>query len=138
MCMDLFKQIIDKVCNARFGKVLRNYCKRKHLKGAGKINFRTELLAMIGRQSEESTAPALDDSMKPSASGSLATAISQRTTVVAFPMLSLSTDGAVSYKILQGKQFVIAGVFDEVDGETTTANAKLKMMIELFGGKVAS
>ena len=124
----------NKVCNARFGEVLKNYCERNALKGKGKINFRTDILAMSAKPNACATA-----STSAKATAAATTAVTTTTAPVAtsfsFAILAPGVNGAVTANFLKDMVFVLAGAFEEVNSNNLTANTAIKSMIESFGGK---
>lgn len=120
----VYDAFMTKVCNARYGETLKNYCEQEALKGRGKLNFRSNLLA-ASKRSNESNADSGHD-------GSTSGAPSAPSFVVPKP----GVNTAVSKTFLSGKAFIISGEFEEIDCDWRVAHECITKMIESFGGTV--
>ena len=148
MAMSLYRDIIKKICNTRFGDILTNYSKKNASRGKGKLALRASLLGMKSKREDETTTT---QKQKSSTAASASTASSTTaastsasstdiTTVVTSPITNLSpgVNGAVNVKILDGKTFVIDGAFEEVHSYAPGAIQSITTMIVSFGGSVQS
>ena len=147
MAMSLYRDIIKKICNTRFGDVLTNYSKKNASRGKGKLALRASLLGMKSKREEETTTQKQKSSTAASASTASSTTAASTsasstaiTTVVTSPITNLSpgVNGAVNVKILDGKTFVIDGAFEEVHSYAPGAIQSITTMIVSFGGSVQS
>ena len=134
-CMVLYREIMDKVCNARFGEVLKNYCEQKALKGKGKLTLRAGLCAQNAMGSGGAPPPKSgSDAAVTSRSSSSALALTAPVSTHRFNILVPGSNGAIAGKVLGKVVFVLAGRFDEVSS-TEPATKALAAMITSFGGK---
>ena len=115
--------VIQKVCNARFGEVVKNYSEEESLRGKGKLTFRNDLLATTMRSGSK-YGPTMED------------AASTRPAAAAFVPLKPGVDGAVDGSFLTGQVFVLQGEFLEVDGQWRQAHSILTNMLTSFGAEV--
>ena len=128
----IYEIVVDKVCNTRFGEVMKNYVERMTAKG--KLNFRSSLLALT---SGISASTGKDDSaLDTKESLTDAAMAAPHTPQTKFVPLSLGVDGAATEKVLRGMTFVLAGIFDEVEGQKSEVHNAISKMVASFGGKV--
>ena len=148
LATECYNEIITKVCNGRFGEMLKNYNEKMALTGQGKNTLRGYLSTLNGRGDKTSSTSAAATASTSTSSTTAAAANNGSTAlVVASPAasatspitnLSLGMNGVVSYKILEGKHFLIVGAFAEVNSDMNTAIAMIANMIQKFGGTVGT
>ena len=127
---EVYRDVMEKVCNARFNEVFDNYSEINSLKGKGKLALRDMLL--VGVSSKKENTNVSDDTNSDNSAGTAASAAPAAN----FHILLLGENGATSDKLLAKKTFVLAGLFDEVSSHKMTAEADVKKMIKSFGGTV--
>ena len=140
--MNVYKEVIEKICNARFGELIQNYNELNHLK-EGKLNFRGSLNAsniLNGGKEKTSSrkAPAAaKGSSAPTANGAPANApLAIAPASSAITSLRPGMNGVVADRILNGLTFRVSGLFDEVNSDAAAAIRSISDMIIQFGGKV--
>ena len=114
----VFKGIVTKICNARFGAVEDAFKLRAHLKGGAYLSFRGLLAASVkgGKKSDSDTDK--KESLSP----------------ITLPVPGEKT--AVGEDFLQGKKFVLYGFFLELGEIAFVAKGQLRACLESFGATV--
>ena len=120
----VYTLVLTKVCNARFGEVLRNYSEMNHLKNKGKLGILAKLNGLVNGVIQKKEANKCSDSTE------------APVPLPTFVVILLGGNGAIEEKIFSGRSFIISGLFEEVSSHAKTAFDKIKEMITSYGGKV--
>jgi len=142
---------MTKACNARFGKIVKNYAEINAMKGKGKLAFCASLMKPLN-DSSSIASKSLEVDSAATAKLSDATTMSSyhpspqtttdepkipaTTAVSNFTFPSPGINGVMHKKFLEEKVLILVQLFVEVNTDAAAARSAVTSMFESLGGKM--